>query len=74
MVRLALVLPPLLFLGVPSAAYVVPGTGLGSQMQSRVAAASTAGFPDLEEAKVEPQEASVIGLAAASLGVGAVLG
>merc|ERR1719499_2525776 len=39
-----------------------------------MSAASAAGFPELEETTVEPQEASVLGLAAASLGVGALLG
>merc|ERR1719499_2487388 len=39
-----------------------------------MSAASAAGFPELEETTVEPQEASVVGWAAASLGVGAVLG
>eukprot|EP00443_Scrippsiella_acuminata_P106050 CAMPEP_0115637466 /NCGR_PEP_ID=MMETSP0272-20121206/34209_1 /TAXON_ID=71861 /ORGANISM="Scrippsiella trochoidea, Strain CCMP3099" /LENGTH=79 /DNA_ID=CAMNT_0003074523 /DNA_START=88 /DNA_END=324 /DNA_ORIENTATION=+ len=74
MARSNLALISLLSLGVPAAAYVMPGTGTATSVQQRVTAASAPGFVDLEEAMMEPQEASVFGLAAASLGVGAVLG
>eukprot|EP00443_Scrippsiella_acuminata_P088434 CAMPEP_0115410628 /NCGR_PEP_ID=MMETSP0271-20121206/20617_1 /TAXON_ID=71861 /ORGANISM="Scrippsiella trochoidea, Strain CCMP3099" /LENGTH=161 /DNA_ID=CAMNT_0002834811 /DNA_START=93 /DNA_END=575 /DNA_ORIENTATION=+ len=74
MVRSSLALVPLLALGVPVAAYVMPGTGPSAPVQQRVAVASVIGSLDTEAAKMEPQEASVFGWAAASLGVGAVLG
>eukprot|EP00443_Scrippsiella_acuminata_P040375 CAMPEP_0115246120 /NCGR_PEP_ID=MMETSP0270-20121206/40858_1 /TAXON_ID=71861 /ORGANISM="Scrippsiella trochoidea, Strain CCMP3099" /LENGTH=175 /DNA_ID=CAMNT_0002661315 /DNA_START=40 /DNA_END=563 /DNA_ORIENTATION=- len=74
MARSFLALATLLFLGIPATAYVVPGAGAGASVQQRAAAASAPGFLNLEEAKVETQEASVLGWAVASLGVGAAVG
>eukprot|EP00443_Scrippsiella_acuminata_P053631 CAMPEP_0115407440 /NCGR_PEP_ID=MMETSP0271-20121206/18963_1 /TAXON_ID=71861 /ORGANISM="Scrippsiella trochoidea, Strain CCMP3099" /LENGTH=114 /DNA_ID=CAMNT_0002831503 /DNA_START=84 /DNA_END=425 /DNA_ORIENTATION=+ len=74
MARSSLALASLLCLGVPAAAYVMPGTGAAASIQQRTAAASAPGFPDVEEATAEPQEVGAMSWIAASLGMGAVLG
>merc|ERR1719277_1480079 len=71
--RSCLAIASLLLLGVPAAAYVVPSTGAGVSVQRSIVGTSPA-LGKLEDATVEPQEESVLGLAAMSLGVGAVLG
>mmetsp|Transcript_11845 Transcript_11845/g.31898 ORF Transcript_11845/g.31898 Transcript_11845/m.31898 type:complete len:195 (-) Transcript_11845:48-632(-) len=70
----ALRLASVLLLGVPAAAYVAPQPGSRSVVERRAAAIPEfADFAAAEEFAPESQ-ASVFGLAAASLGVGAVIG